>query len=633
VSARRSEVGVRGPGRARLRSCTFALVVIAATCTAGAAVTVPAHAEVAADCDAARADRYLPAEGVADPDGAVRTFALQMKQEVRHVESYEAYAAKVRCLYEDLARPHLDPDGPNLVVYPEYAGLATLAVGSRGAAARAIAEGPTRGDPDTWQDAPGVLQAFGTIAAAYATPLEHYRTVVAARQLADDPDAAADPARSFALADPRRAILFAATDTVARAFLAPHAQLARDEGVHVVSSAALPELRRSDDPADLLALSDPDLVAAGDPPGEVWMAADARVWNEVWVWSPDTGQTAFSRERWGELPADDPRANVIHINRKAPITPIEEEFLDLTEGDMSEANTGPFELDGVPGLRFSVANSLPAFAWGTGPTETGEDLDEPLPDGQDPCASPAWWMRCLDARGTNVVLQTEANPAPWGAYSDPNGNWQPLLWMNSSWRHVADETVGFAYSVTPWLVGNLVDLPFDGQVSIKRRDNPRPGPVRRFVGNRDLLDDVDPAFGAPFAGDKDEFVVVAPWVLDEDPTLPLAEDRDRLAARARELLAGSDSEHENDYLETAVWADLVPPPASPAPEDPPTDAPPTEDPGAPPPPPAGPPTGDTAAPPTRALPTTGGGTAWGALLLLAVATAATRRRVRADPSR
>jgi hypothetical protein len=73
-------------------------------------------------------------------------------------------------------------------------------------------------------------------------------------------------------------------------------------------------------------------------------------------------------------------------------------------GALSATNTGPFELDGVPGLRFSVANSLPAFAWGTGPTETGEDLGQPLPEGQDPCASPAWWMRCLDARGTNVVL-------------------------------------------------------------------------------------------------------------------------------------------------------------------------------------------------------------------------------------
>jgi hypothetical protein len=538
-----------------------ALTLLAVVTMTVWATGAPAAADVVGDgaCAEVRAARFLPAEGVADTDGAVRVFALQMKQEVRHVETYATFEAKVRCLFEDLVRPELAPDRPNLVVYPEYAGLATLAVGSRGAPARAIAAGPTRGSPDTADEAPGVLQAFGSLAATYADELAYYRTVLAARQLTEDPEAAADPERSFALADPRRSILVAATDTLARAFLAPHAELARREGVYVVSSTPLPELRRSEDPADLAALTDPDLLAGGDVPDHVWVATDARVWNEVWVWAPVAGQTAFSRERFGPLPDDDPRANVIHVNRKAPITPIEEEFLALTEGDTSPANTGPFVLDGVPGLRFSIANSLPAFAWGTGPTETGEDLGEPVPDGQDPCETPAWWMRCLEARGTNVVLQTEANPAPWASYSDPNGNWQPLLWMNSSWRHVADPTVGFAYSVTPWLVGNLVDLPFDGQVSIKRRDNPRPGATRRFVGNAELVPDRDPGSAAPFAGDHDEFVVVAPWVLDEEPSLPVAEHRARLAARAEAMLAGAGGEHENNYLETAVWADLVPP--------------------------------------------------------------------------
>jgi hypothetical protein len=140
--------------------------------------------------------------------------------------------------------------------------------------------------------------------------------------------------------------------------------------------------------------------------------------------------------------------------------------------------------------------------------------------------------------------------------------------MNSSWRHVADPEVGFAWSVTPWLVGNLVDIPFDGQVSIKRRDNPRPAEVSAFVGNRALLEDVDPEYAAPFAGPKDEFVVTGPWVLQPDPSAPLAADRDRLSERARAMLAGSGSEHENDYLETAVWADLVPPAAQPVPSPP-----------------------------------------------------------------
>jgi hypothetical protein len=571
------------------RSASVLVVGVGLALAGAAAAPSAASADPTAEtCDEARAPDFVPPTGVADDAGTLRVFALQMRQHVRHVETYEDFDTKVRCLFEDQVRDDLATDRPNLVVYPEYAGLATLATGSRGAPARAVAEGPTRGSPDTYQDAPGALQAFGTLAATYADEQAHYRTVMAARQLETDPEAAADPERSFALADPRRMILVATTDTLARAFLEPHARLAREEGVTVVSSTTLPILERSDDAADLAALTDPDLVEAGEEPEDVWVAADARVWNKVLVWSPEPGQTAFSRERFGALPEDDPRANLIHINRKAPITPIEEDFLALSEGDMSEENTGPFEIDGAEGLTFSIANSLPAFAWGTGPTETGEDFGTPLPEGQDPCESPDWWVRCIDARGANVVLQTEANPAPWGAFSDPNENWQPLLWMNSSWRHVADPEVDFAYSVTPWLVGNLVDIPFDGQISIKRRDNPDPGDVRHFVGNAALVEDQDPSYAEPFAGPKDEFVVLGPWVLDDDPDLAPAENRQRLEDRAEAMLAGSGSEHENAYLETAVWADLVPP--GPAPDGP---RPARPDPGAPEDTPAsGPPAGE-----------------------------------------
>ena len=225
----------------------------------------------------------------------------------------------------------------------------------------------------------------------------------------------------------------------------------------MVSSTTLPVLTRSEGPADLATLSDPDLLAAGEPSENVWVAADAPVWNNVLMFSPEEGQTEFSRERFEELDEDDPRAS----------------------------------------------------------------------------------------------------PGPWAAYSDPAGNWQPLTWMNSSWRHVADPTVDFSYSITPWLVGSLVDIPFDGQVSIKRRDNPEPAEVRRFVGNRHLVAGEDPQRLEVNAGDKDEFVGLGPWVLDADRETQLAQDRERLGERAHAMLAGSGSEHENDYFKTSVWADLV----------------------------------------------------------------------------
>ncbi len=91
-----------------------------------------------------------------------------------------------------------------------------------------------------------------------------------------------------------------------------------------------------------------------------------------------------------------------------------------------------------------------------------------------------------DALGVDVMIQADANPGPWAAYTDPaqggTGAWQPLEWMGSTWRAVADPTVSFAYNVTPMMTGNLLDLMFDGQSSITAR-GAAAGPVPRFVGN------------------------------------------------------------------------------------------------------------------------------------------------------
>ena len=77
-------------------------------------------------------------------------------------------------------------------------------------------------------------------------------------------------------------------------------------------------------------------------------------------------------------------------------------------------------------------------------------------------------MRCLSALGTNVVIQDEANDAQWAGLGG-GGAWQPLEWMGSTWRDVTDKGVGIDYNVTPFMVGNLADLVFDGQSSITQR--------------------------------------------------------------------------------------------------------------------------------------------------------------------
>lgn len=218
-------------------------------------------------------------------------------------------------------------------------------------------------------------------------------------------------------------------------------------------------------------------------------------------------------------------------------------------GPDATENLRPFRLPGTR-ARLGFATSLPAFVYGPKP-----------PPAVDPCTNTArWYMRCLDRLGTNVVIQDEANPGRWAA--DTPQAWQPLEWMTSTWRAVADRDVEFDYNVTPHLVGNLADLAFDGQSAITQRGlrAPRraPGPARcTYVGNRRLLPE-DPASVSVggqqqatrrLAGPKREFLALAPWVAEGS--------RPSLRSVAARLAPGSGDPIEDEYLETAIAADLT----------------------------------------------------------------------------
>jgi hypothetical protein len=158
-------------------------------------------------------------------------------------------------------------------------------------------------------------------------------------------------------------------------------------------------------------------------------------------------------------------------------------------------------------------------------------------------------MRCLDRLGTNLVMQDEANPGRWATHAGSPA-WQPLEWMGSTWRAVTDPTVGFAYNVTPHMVGNLADLTFDGQTAITQRGL-RGRRACAYVGNTQTED-----FGTPYpayAGAKREFLAIAAWVTPDAP-------RDELRETAAKLAPGSGDALENDYVETAIAADLPFPP-------------------------------------------------------------------------
>jgi hypothetical protein len=435
---------------------------------------------------------------------------MQFKQDLANVVTYDAFQAKVECLIRARVLPRLAAGRPNVVVFNEDIGLMTIATGSRGATARSAFGGS--GAPSCeGQGVPcATVAALGAVTAAYA------------------PQIAAYHARFPTLGSVSQAFV-GATDTLVRSFMRTFSGLARRYGIYLVGSGDQAPFTQSSDPADIAAFADPDYPR----PASVYVASAPEVYNEVFMWGPqDVRSSGPSVLR-----------NVVASNRKVPLTPIENE-LQFTPGP----STGPAAIENLrpyvlPGTstRIGFATSLPAFVYGT------------PPPGTDPCSDTStYYMRCLDRLGANLVIQDEANPGRWtGADGDGIEQWQPLSWMTSTWRTVSDPGVRFSYNVTAMMVGNLADLPFDGQTAITQRG--LGGPGCHYIGNAAFLPAEDRADVRAAAGPKPEFLALLPWV---------ARDGDRGALRAvgAQLAPGSGSALQNDYLEGSIAADLPQPP-------------------------------------------------------------------------
>lgn len=451
-----------------------------------------------------------------------RVFALQYKQDLRNVVSYRSFRNKIECMIRDYVKPHLARDRPNVVALNEDVGLMTLATGPRGKETREIFEDP--GNIPGCEGIPspcGVAVALGTLDEAYADVEDAY-------------------AERFDIPGFSKTFV-AGTDTFARGWMQTFSDLARRYHVYILGSNNQTQFRESVDPEEIATFADPDV----NDPSSAFVATGPEVYNEAFMWAPRN------------VTADGPRPlrNVVADNRKVPLTPIEQ-AISLTPGPSSGPdgieNVRPYRIPGTK-ARMSFATSLPAFVYDGGPVTPFGEAPGP---GIDPCADTAsYYMYCLDALGTNLVMQDEANPGMWAT---PN-EWQPLEWMSSTWRAVADPTVEFDYNVTPHMVGNLADLVFDGQTAITQRGLKGPRGAKRsrascnYVGNDRFVAAEDPSEYEVYAGPKREFLGLAPWAM-----------RDASRAELRELGAalapGSGAARENDYLETAVVADLPYPP-------------------------------------------------------------------------
>jgi hypothetical protein len=500
----------------RRGALAVAVAALMAPAPAGASSIPPPPSR--GDCHGVRATNTAPPIRAYDPrPGAPRVFAIQFKQELRNVRTYGAFRTKIECLIRAYVVPNLARRRPNLVAFNEDVGLMTLGTGSRGALARAIFEDPRLAPSCEPAGIPcGVLVALGAVTAGYVGPLAAYE------------------ARFGSALHPLSAAFVAATDTFARGWMQTFSDMARRYGVYIVGSNDQAPFRESTDPRDIATFSDPDLPR----PESVYVATSPNVYNEVFMWGP--------REVTDQGPA--PLRNVVASNRKLPLTPIEDQ-IQLTPGP----STGPAAIENLrpyhlPGTRARIgfATSLPAFTY-------GHDIFTRAP--RNPCSDTArYYMQCLDRLGANLVIQDEANPGRWAGQAG-EGTYQPLEWMRSSWRSVVDTSVGFDYNVTPFMVGNLADLAFDGQTSITQRAL-RGKRACTYVGNSQFTPqppESDPARLRIYAGPKRQFLAIAPWVVPDAP-------RSQLRATAAALAPGSGDPRENDYLETAVIADLPFPP-------------------------------------------------------------------------
>ncbi len=142
----------------------------------------------------------------------------------------------------------------------------------------------------------------------------------------------------------------------------------------------------------------------------------------------------------------------------------------------------------------------------------------------------------LEAQGCTVLLQPDANGSPWtsleGIY--PAGQTprdQPLAWLESSWQ-VTARSEQIRYAVNPMVVGNLLDLSFDGQSAVT-------GPAAEGPEPRSYV----------MTTARPGFLALLPWVEESDSP-------DELRAVGQQLKAGSGHPRENAYLTGVLHADL-----------------------------------------------------------------------------
>ncbi|HZH75794.1 MAG TPA: hypothetical protein VEY88_07165 [Archangium sp.] len=319
-------------------------------------------------------------------EGDARVFVVGHRFQLEDALSYESFEASYA---EDMraVAPCLSRTRPNLVLFPEDAGLIAWFGGPRALLARGASD---------------VTSAFSAMYAGWAPAADAYR-------------------ERFPGISAARGLTLALGDVAWRAMDRTFGGIAKRYGVHVVTSANVPYVRREHAPL----LRDP-AAPAGDL---AYVATGPEVFNAALWYGPD-GKLAGRVD-------------------KVFLTDPEVRDLDLSSGRLD----APLVFE-MPFGRVGAAISRDAFY--------------------------APFVQRMEDLGAELVAQPEAWTDGW-MREDAQGGWLPDVILSSGWSHT-QKYRGITTNATPMLHGNLFDLLFDGQVWLTRKGTPDEVP-RSFVGS------------------------------------------------------------------------------------------------------------------------------------------------------
>ena len=282
-----------------------------------------------------------------------------------------------------------------------------------------------------------------------------------------------------------QALLLALTDVNYRVVYETYRDIAVTYGVYVSAGVNVAEARRVEsatEPALVNTLRDSDEPLRP----YAYEAVSPEVHNTTMIFRPD-GQVLVPDGTGGVLAAPNETGGVLRgsIN-KSYLVPLELDLLSLAASPVRDLDV----LD-TPLGRLGVVISKDAWM---------VDVNE------------RW-----DAKRANLLIQSEAFSA-W-AFSDSDDG--PDVLKEGGFGAV-QRFPNLLYNVTPALVGNLIDVTFDGQSSVLgKRTSVAPGPLAEtnaWIGQN------------PDAG----FLAIAPWVVADpgiaNPALSRAQRRTQLAA-------------------------------------------------------------------------------------------------------